>query len=85
MHRGLMIRHLVMPNRVSGSKEVISWIAENLPNNTYVNIMSQYRPLYKAKDYTALARRINKREYTEVVEWAQQQGLTNLDIQGYHF
>jgi len=85
MHRGLIIRHLVMPNKVSGSKEVVSWIAENLPKNTYLNIMSQYRPLYKAKDYTALARRINKKEYTEVVEWAQKQGLTNLDIQGYHF
>jgi putative pyruvate formate lyase activating enzyme len=85
MHRGLMIRHLVMPNRVSGSKEVISWIAENLPKNTYVNIMSQYRPLYKAGEYPELNRRISKREYTEVVEWANEKGLNNLDIQGYHF
>lgn len=85
MHRGLMIRHLVMPNSTSGSKEVISWIAENLPKNTYVNIMSQYRPLYKARKYPELNRRISKKEYTEVVEWAKQQGLTNLDIQGDHF
>lgn len=85
MHRGLMIRHLVMPNKVSGSKEVISWIAENLPLNTYLNIMSQYRPLYKARKYPKLNRRINKKEYIEVVEWAKQQGLTNLEIQGFHF
>jgi putative pyruvate formate lyase activating enzyme len=85
MYRGLMIRHLVMPNSVGGSKEVISWIAGNLPKNTYVNIMSQYRPYYKAKDYPKIARRITREEYTEVVEWAKKEGLTNLDIQGYHF
>ena len=82
MHRGLMIRHLVMPNNIGGSKEVVSWIAGNLPKDTYLNIMSQYRPLYKAKDYPKIARRISREEYTEVVEWAKQEGLTNLDIQG---
>ncbi len=81
MHRGLMIRHLVMPNNIGGSKEVVSWIAGNLPKDTYLNIMSQYRPLYKAKDYPKIARRISREEYTEVVEWARQEGLTNLDIQ----
>jgi len=83
MHRGLMIRHLVMPNHVGSSKEVISWIAGNLPENTYVNIMSQYRPYYKAKDYPKISRRITREEYIEVVEWAKMKGLTNLDIQGY--
>jgi len=43
MQRGLMIRHLVMPNNVGGTKEVVDWIAENLPNNTYLNLMSQYQ------------------------------------------
>lgn len=82
MYRGLMIRHLVMPNNVGGSKEVLSWIAGNLPKDTYVNIMSQYRPLYKAMDYPKIARRISREEYTMVVEWARQEGLTNLNIQG---
>jgi putative pyruvate formate lyase activating enzyme len=85
MQRGLMIRHLVMPNNVSGSKEVVSWVAENLPKDTYLNIMSQYRPQYKARDYPDIARSITRKEYTEVVNWAREQGLTNLDIQGYHF
>lgn len=85
MHRGLMIRHLVMPNNVSGSKQVISWIADNLPKNTYVNIMSQYRPQYKARDYPKIARRISQKEYKGIVDWARQEGLTNLEIQGYHF
>jgi putative pyruvate formate lyase activating enzyme len=82
MYRGLMIRHLVMPNGVSGSKEVITWIAENFPKDTYVNIMSQYRPMYKAYDYPKIARRITREEYNEVVQCAKREGLTNLDIQG---
>ncbi len=82
MYRGLMIRHLVMPNSVSGSKQVIDWIAENLPNDTYVNIMAQYRPMYKAFDYPEIARRLTRTEYNEVVAHARQVGLTNLDIQG---
>ncbi|NIM52837.1 MAG: radical SAM protein [Gemmatimonadales bacterium] len=82
MYRGLMIRHLVMPNGVSGAKQVIGWIAENLPKDTYVNIMSQYRPMYKAFDYPEIARQLTRAEYTEVVEYARQAGLTNLDIQG---
>lgn len=66
IYRGLMIRHLVMPNRVAGSKGVIDWIGKNLPKDTYVNLMSQYTPTYKAFDYPEIARRINREEYDEV-------------------
>ena len=45
INRGLMIRHLVMPSNISGTKEVIDWIAKNLPKDTYLNLMSQYRPM----------------------------------------
>ncbi|MBE0427741.1 MAG: radical SAM protein [Nitrospirae bacterium] len=83
MYRGLMIRHLVMPNRVSGTKEVIEWIAKNLPEDTYLNIMSQYRPMYKAFEYPEISRRVSRQEYNEAVRWAKEAGLTNLDIQGY--
>lgn len=83
MYRGLMIRHLVMPNQVSGTKEVIGWIAKNLPKDAYLNLMSQYRPLYKAFDYPKISRRITLREYAEAVFWAKEAGLTNLEIQGY--
>ena len=85
MYRGLMIRHLVMPNNVSGTKKVIEWIAANLPKDTYVNLMSQYRPMYKAFDYPEISRRITREEYTVTIQWAKAAGLTNLDIQGYHF
>jgi len=83
MQRGLMIRHLVMPNNVAGSEKVIEWIAKNLPKDTYVNIMAQYNPLYKAYDYPEISRRITREEYIKVVDRAKELGLTNLDIQGY--
>jgi len=83
--RGLMVRHLVMPNRVAGSKEVVEWIAGNLPHETYLNIMSQYRPMYQARRYPEISRRITAEEYKEVIVWARQAGLTNLDIQGMYF
>lgn len=83
MYRGLMIRHLVMPNDVSGTKMVIQWIAENLPKDTYLNIMSQYTPVYKASDYPEIARKITREEYYSAVNFAKEAGLTNLEIQGY--
>ena len=83
MQRGLMIRHLVMPNNTGGSEKVMEWIAGNLPKDTYVNIMAQYNPVYKAYDYPELSRRITKKEYIQVVRKAEDLGLTNLDIQGY--
>jgi putative pyruvate formate lyase activating enzyme len=82
MYHGLMIRHLVMPNNVSGSKNVIQWIAQNLPKDTYVNIMSQYRPMYRAFDYPEISRRLTNEEYRKAVMWAMDAGLTNIDIQG---
>ncbi len=81
--RGLMIRHLVMPNQVSGSFAFIDWVVEHLPSDTYVNLMSQYRPMYKAYEFPEIARPLKRREYEEVIQYALESGLTNLDIQGY--
>jgi len=83
VHRGLMIRHLVMPNNVGGSAEVLRWIAANLPKDTYVNIMSQYRPMYRAHEFPEISRRITRREYKGAVDAAREAGLTNLDVQGF--
>ena len=77
--RGLMIRHLVMPNRVAGSEKFIKWVAENLPKSTYVNIMPQYQVAYKAFDYPEIARGITVEEFLEAINWAEQYGLSNLD------
>jgi putative pyruvate formate lyase activating enzyme len=83
MYRGLMIRHLVMPNDVGGTKEMLAWIAASLPKDTYVNIMSQYRPMYRASEFPEIARPITREEYEEAVTCARRLGLTNLDVQGW--
>ena len=83
MRRGLMIRHLVMPNGVAGTERVIAWIAENLPADTDLNLMSQYRPEYRAFEFPEISRRITRREYEDAVRWAREAGLSNLDVQGY--
>jgi len=77
--RGLILRHLVLPNRVSGTKEVVKFIAEELSTNTYVNLMNQYRPEYRAKEFPAIARRLKREEFEEALAWARQYGLKRLD------
>ncbi len=77
--RGLMIRHLVMPNRVAGTKKFVRWVAANLPKSTYVNIMHQYHVDYKAFEYPKIQRGISADEYIEAMGWAEKYGLTNLD------
>jgi len=83
LHRGLIIRHLVMPNNAGGSEKIMEWVAEHLPKETYVNIMAQYTPAYKAYDYPEISRRITGDEYSMLVEKAKKLGLTNLDIRGH--
>lgn len=82
MDRGLMIRHLVMPGDASGTKEVLGWIAASLPKDTYVNVMSQYRPTYRASEFPEIAGPLRRAEYEEVVAHARALGLTRLDVQG---
>ena len=77
--RGLMIRHLVMPNRIAGSREFVGWVAEHLSKDTYVNIMSQYRVEHEAFRYPQIARAITPKEFVEAMDWAEEAGLTNLD------
>lgn len=79
INRGLMIRHLVMPDSASGSKQVLQWIHENLPDDTYINIMAQYSPYHEAFQFPRIARRITDDEYRDVVDFAQELGLSNLD------
>lgn len=79
--RGLLIRHLVMPNRVAGTEQWVQWVAENLPKSTYVNIMAQYRVEYKAFEHPEIGRGITAKEFLEAMDWAEKYGLTNLDPQ----
>jgi len=77
--RGLMIRHLVMPNRVAGTEKFVKWVAKSLSRATYVNIMTQYRVEYKAYEYPEINRGITVKEFLEAMDWAKKYGLTNLD------
>jgi len=77
--RGVLIRHLVMPNRVADTEKFVRWVAETLPQNTYVNIMAQYRVEYRAFEYPEIARGITVQEFLEAMDWARFYGLTNLD------
>jgi putative pyruvate formate lyase activating enzyme len=78
-----MIRHLVMPNDVGGTKEILAWIASSLPKDTYVNVMSQYRPTFRAFEFPEIARPLTRAEYQEAVSEGRRLGLTNLDVQGW--
>ena len=77
--RGLMVRHLVMPNRVAGTREFVQWAAQNLSKSTYINIMGQYRVEHRAFEYPEIARAINSQEFIEAIDWAREAGLSNLD------
>ena len=77
--RGVIIRHLVMPNRVAGTEKFVKWVAQALPKSTYLNIMPQYRVEYKAYEHPEIARGITVQEFLEAMEWAEKSGLTNLD------
>lgn len=76
--RGLIIRHLVMPNDVSGTEEVLRFIAEEVSKDTYISLMAQYRPMYKAIDIPTINRRITREEYRKAIEIAKDLGLRNV-------
>jgi putative pyruvate formate lyase activating enzyme len=77
--RGLLVRHLVLPNNLAGTEGVIQFLCEQVSAQTYLNIMNQYRPAYKSHHYPALNRRLTNREYQSAVELAESAGMTNLD------
>jgi putative pyruvate formate lyase activating enzyme len=81
--RGLLIRHLVLPNDIAGSKKVIDFVADEISTNTYLNIMDQYRPAYNAIKHENLNRRITPSEYKEVVDYAFGKGLMR-GLKEYH-
>ncbi len=78
-HRGLLVRHLVLPNRLAGTREVVRFLAQEVSTNTYLNIMAQYRPCHKAFDIPQLARSVLGQEFYEAIDLAHQQGLHRLD------
>ncbi len=77
--RGLLLRHLVLPEGIAGTREVVRFIAEEISKNTYVNIMDQYHPCYRAFDHPPLNRRITRGEFSAAIKLALEAGLARLD------
>ncbi len=78
--RGLIIRHLVMPQNIAGTDRFVQWVAKELSPTTYVNIMAQYHPEHKAFDYPEISRRITVQEWEQARAWAKAAGLVNIDL-----
>ena len=73
--KGLLIRHLVMPGGVASTETVLGFIAQELSVHSYINIMGQYRPEYRADEYPEISRRITHKEYLEAIRVAKRLGL----------
>lgn len=77
--RGLLVRHLVLPGGLAGTAEVCRFLSQEISAHTYLNVMAQYRPCYKAYDVLGLAHSISRQEFVEAVETARSYGLHRLD------
>lgn len=77
MEKGVMIRHLVLPNYIENSKKVLKWMKENLPKDIYISIMAQYFPTYQAKEIEMLNRRLTKEEWKEVQDYIEELEIEN--------
>jgi len=98
--RGLIVRHLILPNGLAGSQESLTWLAEEVSPGVAVSIMSQYFPAHRASRIPSLSRKVSASEYSEVTElldrlglengWVQELGasdsyLPNFEREGYPF
>ena len=77
--RGLLVRHLVLPNNLTGTDRVLAFLAKEISVNTYLNLMAQYHPCYRADEYPLLTRSITGDEYEHALMQARKYGLHRLD------
>ena len=80
MQKGMIIRHLVLPNHILNSRRVLKWINENM-HDVYVSVMAQYFPTYKAKDIDDINRKLTKEEYEQIENYLYRLDLENGYIQ----
>ena len=76
---GLLVRHLVLPHNLAGTEKIVQFIANEVSRNTYINIMGQYHPCYRADQYPEIDRRITPQEYKYALQTALDAGLSGLD------
>ncbi len=77
--RGLILRHLVMPDNLAGTDRFVRWVSKTLSPDTYVNLMDQYRPEHLASSFKEISRKISLQEWSQAQTWAREAGLVNLD------
>ncbi|WP_372682619.1 radical SAM protein [Desulfosarcina sp.] len=78
-YKGILVRHLVLPGGLAGTAKIMAFLADSLSRNTYVNVMSQYRPCGRAREMPALAVALSPAEYDQAVRTAKASGITRLD------
>jgi putative pyruvate formate lyase activating enzyme len=78
--RGLIVRHLVMPENVAGTDQFVRWVARELSPSVYVNLMDQYHPAHRSDEFPEIHRRITADEWRQALDWAEAAGLSNLDV-----
>lgn len=83
MKKGIIIRHLVLPNQTNDSTKIINWIFQNLGNKNYISLMSQYVPMAKAKNIEGLNRTIKPIEYKVLITKLEKLGFTNVFLQDF--
>ena len=81
IQNGVIIRHLVLPNHIQNTKNILKWIKNNMPEDIYVSVMAQYFPTYKAKNDNLINRKLTNKEYKEVVKYLYSLDLKNGYIQ----
>ncbi len=77
IQKGMIIRHLVLPNHLLNSKHILHWIKENMPNDVYISVMAQYFPTYKAQEDKLINRKLTKKEYKEIENYLYLLDLKN--------
>ena len=77
--RGLLVRHLVLPQNIAGSRQALQYLAKEISANTYINIMDQYHPCYRADDYPAVDRPTTREEYADAIQESFTAGLCRFD------
>ena len=81
--KGLIIRHLVLPNNLENTKQVLKWIKENIDKNVYVSVMMQYFPTYKANEFEEINRKLTKEEYDEIEKYVYELGIESGYMQDF--
>lgn len=77
LKKGMIIRHLVLPNNIQNSKDVLKWIKENMPENITISLMAQYFPTYKACEDIEINRKLTRKEYEEIENYLYDLGIEN--------